>query len=339
MLYKSLIDSGLKYVSTAESKTPYFGRHWLLENRGEIDVIHFHFIQPFYNYETTHARLLWVLRFALNLLLARVLGFRTVFTAHDLTATFPLQPYWVDYLGHWAAVNLTNIVLVHCAPARDAITRLYGRRSGVELITHPNFIGVYPDDIRQDKARATLGLQQDDKVFLFFGGVRPNKGIDVLIQVFKRIPGEHLRLIIAGQPQPGIGYDSVISKLAESDPRIILMLRYIADDEVQVLMHGADIVVLPFSRILTSSSVMLALSFGKPVIVPDMGCLPELVSHDIGYTYRPHDEESLRQTILECASTPDIQLMEMGMAARQKVAPFTAALLAQQTLAAYMGGH
>ena len=96
ILHRALSDAGINFVP----ETSQFGRRWLWANRKVVNVLHFHYIQQFYAYEGTHARLRWVLRFARNLLLARIWGYRTVFTLHNLSPTYPLHPGWVDYLGH-----------------------------------------------------------------------------------------------------------------------------------------------------------------------------------------------------------------------------------------------
>jgi len=95
-----------------------FTTGWLLKNRKTIDVLHLHYCQQFYTIRKGQTRLLSVLRFGFNMLLARVLGFRTVFTLHNLEPTYQLQPAWVDDLGHYIAVNFSDRVIVHCNEAR-----------------------------------------------------------------------------------------------------------------------------------------------------------------------------------------------------------------------------
>jgi len=127
-----------------------FGRRWLIRNLRKVDILHFHYVQQFQAYEGTQARLRWVLRFASNLLLARLLGYRTVFTVHNATPTYPLEPRWVDRLGHSAAVNLTQSVIVHCEAARQLANDESGRHEYVYIVSHPRFVD-------QHENRITLG--------------------------------------------------------------------------------------------------------------------------------------------------------------------------------------
>lgn len=294
MLGSGLNAAGVRIVEEPESHK----LGWLFKKRSEIDVLHIHYFQSLYcNSGHTKARLVYVLKFAFYLLLARLLGYRTVLTLHNLKPTHPLKPGWIDFLGHWVAVNFTERVIVHCREARRLMAARYGRKRNVHEVAHPNYIGYYPNDITQQDARAKLNLPDAGRVFLFFGGVRPNKGIETLITAFKGLEGEDLTLLIAGNPGSTNDYAQKLVRLAEDDPRIRFHLGFIPDDELQDFFNASDVVVLPFSSILTSSSTILAMSFARPVIAPRMGCIPELVEPDAGWLFEAGDEESLIQTM------------------------------------------
>lgn len=270
-----------------------FQLSWLWANRKIIHILHFHYVHPFYEYELHFARLRWVLRFGRNLLAAKILGYKRVFTLHDLTPTFPLKPEWVNILGHKLIIWLADRVIVHCETARALLASHYHRTKNVIVVPHPSFEGVYPNVLSKKEAREKIGLAEKNFVFTFFGGIRPNKGLEQLIQAFKRLTDPDLRLIVAGAPFPPDEYIQTLRILGGREKRIRLFIEHISDQDVQIYLNAADVVVLPFSRILTSSSTMLALTFGKPVIVPQMGCLPELVDNDSGWLYSPEDTNGL----------------------------------------------
>jgi len=330
ILRSALRDTGVSFAPEVSQ----FGRRWLWASRSSVNVLHFHYVQQFYAYEGTKARLRWVLRFARNLMLARLWGYRTVFTLHNLQPTYPLFPRWVDYLGHWVAANLTHSVIVHCEYARSALAAYFGRHRNVHLVPHPHFVGLYANVISVQDARIRLGLGPREKVFLFFGGIRPNKGLKSLIKAFIQMPDEDWRLIIAGKPWPPADYLHALMELGKQDKRIRFFARFIPDEDAQVFMNAADVVVLPFASILTSGSAVLAMSFGRPLVVPAMGCLPELVSGDVGLLYDPCEPRSL-QAALECCINRDLQ--HMGVRALHKVQQFTWEEVATRTLSAYQG--
>ncbi len=322
---------GATYLDCADFN---LSRASLLKYHRRLDVIHIHFVQPFYAFEWTYARLRWVIRLARNMLFARALGYRIVFTLHDLVPTVPLHPTWVDYLGHLAVVSLSDHVIVHCQFARRQLRRFYGRIIGVTIMPHPNFIGIYPSQISRADARAKLGFGSGERVFCFFGGIRPNKGVEPLISAFKRLRNEDNRLVVVGKGWPRSNYVEKVQNLAAADARIQIVPRYIPDDEVQIWLTAADVVVLPFERILTSSSVMLAMSFARPVIVPAMGCLPELISPDEGIVYDSCQRDGLFNALETCAN---VDLTTMGQRALEKVRPFSWSRMASQSLGVYRG--
>lgn len=305
---------------------------WLIANRREVQVLHFHYIQDAYAYEHHYARLQWALRFARNLVLARLLGYRVVWTMHNAKPSFPLAPAWVEQLAHLIVAQMSHSVIVHCAAAQRMLAAATYRRRNVYVAPHPHFVGVYSDRISRAEARTALGLSNTHKVLLYLGGIRPNKGIESLLSVFPTIPGEGLRLLVAGDPQRDTNYAASLERLAALDQRILLRAEWIPDDEMQVLYRAADVVVLPFKNVLTSSSLALAMSFGCPVIAPAMGCVPEVVTPDVGWTYEPTNLDGLAAAI---RASLNADLAHMGRIARQRIESYTWEHMAAQTLKAY----
>ena len=294
MLASGLREAGVEIAEEPESHKLL----WLFKKRKEVDILHLHYFQSLYcNSGHTKARLIYVVKFALYLLLARLLGYHTVLTLHNLKPTHPLKPGWIDFLGHWVAVNFSERVIVHCREARRLLAARYGRKKKVYEVTHPNYIGYYPNQISQADARNKLNIPEIGRVFLFLGGVRPNKGIETLISAFHDLEGEDLILLIAGKADTNRDYANRLQALANNDSRIRFHFGFIPDDELQVFYNACDIVVLPFTSILTSGSAILAMSFAKPVIAPRMGCLPELLEPDAGWLFETGSEESLLKTM------------------------------------------
>lgn len=298
-------------------------------------VLHFHYIQQFYSYEQHHARLRWVLRFARNLLLARLLGYTTVFTVHNVEPTYGLRPTWVDALGHWCAVNLTTSVIVHCAATQAAVRGRYGRRRNVHIVEHAGFVDTYPQTMDTQSARARLGLEADHTVFAFVGGIRPNKGVHELISAFSALPGDEFRLVVAGRPWPPDTYIDSLKAAVARDPRIQLRLEHIPDQELQIYFKAADAIVLPFENITTSGSAILAMSMGRAVVAPALGCLPELIADGAGVLYDPKTPQALLGALRRCREQ---DLRKMGQAAYARVCASSWELMAQETASVYRSG-
>jgi beta-1,4-mannosyltransferase len=142
------------------------------------------------------------------------------------------------------------------------------------IIPHGHYRDIYPSEMSGIDARNFLGIQDGEITLLYLGYISPYKNVPHLIRCFKCLECSNVRLIIAGSPDNEEIKQSILNE-SETDPRILTILRYIKDDELQIFFKAADQVVIPFKNILNSGSVLLALSFDKPVLVPDMGAMPE----------------------------------------------------------------
>lgn len=335
--YWTILANGLesKGWNVIKDNPDSFRIRWLWANRNNILVLHIHFVQQFYHYEKYYAKLRWVLRFLRNILIARILGYRLVFTLHNLTPTYRLSPYWVDYLGHWVAIRFSNKIIVHCEYSRKRLIQIYHRKKNVFIVHHPNFINHYPNQISKAEAKRKMGYKTDEIIFGFFGGIRPNKGIDLLINAFYNLKGENLRLLIVGKPWPPDIYIKKIKYLVSQDERIKLIPNYIAEDKIQIYLNAIDIGVFPFTQILTSSSVTLAMSFRCPVIVPNLGCLSEIISNETGWFFDFQNSKTL-QLLMNKARLDNYQMM--GIKAYNKISKYTVDQFVSNTIEIYQDG-
>jgi glycosyltransferase involved in cell wall biosynthesis len=193
---------------------------------------------------------------------------------------------------------------------------------------------LYPNTVAHDEARAALDMTPDCLVFAFIGGLRPNKGVENLIAAFKHLEGDDVRLVIAGHPGESKQYIESLREAAREDERICMHEHFVPDSQLQVYLNASDVVVLPFDRILTSGSAIMAMGFARPVIVPAMGCLPELITDGTGVLYDPASPSGLLHALRRCRELQS-ELPAMGRRAQSRVAQFTADEMAEKTLLAY----
>jgi glycosyltransferase involved in cell wall biosynthesis len=318
---------------TSQAST-WTARRWLLEHRHVVDVLHFHFIQPQYMGPGERASLRRLLKFTSDLLLARLLGYRIVWTLHDLMPTWPKEPAWVERLARYIIAWLAHDVLVHCQEARRLLRQAFRRSWRVHVLPLPSYADVHPNHVARAKARAQLSLPQDCRVIGFVGGIRPNKGLEDLVAAFVQADVPDAWLLIAGRPWPPQSYVEQVRQQAVAHPRIVLAAREIPDQAMQLYLNAADVLAFPFRQVLTSSSAILAMSFGRPLIVPRLGCLPELVGSDAGFVYDTGDIGGLA-SVIEQASHADLDTM--GAIAKRRADASTWQDLAMGTLAAYGG--
>lgn len=149
----------------------------------------------------------------------------------------------------------------------------------------------YGELIDKEEARRQLGLKIEGKYVLFFGFIRDYKGLDILIDAFGdlRLQDNEVRLLIAGEfygdPKP---YLDRISALDISDI-VVLHNDYIPDSRVNLYFRACDIVAQPYKTATQSGVTQVAFHFEKPMLVTNVGGLPEIVPDGkIGYVVEPH---------------------------------------------------
>jgi D-inositol-3-phosphate glycosyltransferase len=135
-------------------------------------------------------------------------------------------------------------------------------------------------------ARHKLGLKQDGKYLLFFGFIRDYKGLDLLLKAMSdtRIREAGIRLIVAGEYYSNQEeYDQLINKLEIRDS-LDLFTKFIPDNEIAHYFNAADCVVQPYKTATQSGVTQIAYHFEKPMIVTNVGGLPEIVPHgEVGF--------------------------------------------------------
>ncbi len=238
--------------------------------RGRYDVWHLHW--P----ERAASRIRRAVVFAGLVLVARARRTRVVWTVHNLDGHFTSRPKLERGLMRWLSTRLDGIVGLSGAGV-GAARRRYPALEGAPAIVvpHGHYVGIYPNEIGRSEARASLGLARTDRVVAFVGRIRADKGVERLVHEFRGLEGPDARLVVAGEPATE-QLRCALEQAAGGDGRIVLALRPVADDELQLFLNAADLVALPYEKITESGSALLALSFGRPVLVPDTATMRDL---------------------------------------------------------------
>ena len=150
------------------------------------------------------------------------------------------------------------------------------------------------------EARARLGVAESERLAVFWGLIRPYKGVDLLLEAFGRLPATSpWRLIVAGEPWGGSGAElqAAVSRLGLS-ARVRLDLGWVPEGEVAELVGAADLVVLPYRDGSQSAVAPRALAAGVPVLTTRVGGLPETVRHGIdGLVVDPGSVPALAEAV------------------------------------------
>jgi beta-1,4-mannosyltransferase len=331
--YGGLLAQGLATVGVelVAGHAEEFTEAWLYENRRQVDVLHLNWPHYMYHSDDLTDRVTRATALVSNLALARSLGYKVVWTVHNL---YPHESahFSLDRLVRLALTHLATAVITHCHHARSLVQQHFHRSENLFVIPHGHFIDAYPNTLSRAAARQQLGIGDDHFVYLFFGNVRPYKGLDQLLETFLALPGEANTLLLAAKVYNEYG-DRFVAQARQADARILVHpSRFFANEEFQLFFNAADVGVFPFVDVLTSGSTITALSFGLPVIVPAVGCLPELVDAEVGIVYDQQQPGAL-QAAMHTIRQRDQK--ELGRRAYERAKGLDWQSIAHQTLAAY----
>jgi glycosyltransferase involved in cell wall biosynthesis len=257
--------------------------------------------------------------------MVKVLRKPIVYTAHDV------QPHENDIIGRdhnlWLYRN-ADAIIVHGHRLKENLIEIASVPSEkVYVLKHGNYNFVADQYVRWDRtlARASFDFREDDLVVLFFGMIRPYKGVDTLIEACRQVReqcpgvGRRLRLIIAGRPlknywQEG-GYPQQIAA-AGLEEQTNCIVEHIEMADIGRFFHASDIVAVPYKSGSQSGVLQLAYSFAKPVIVTDVGCFKDVIEDGkTGLLVPPDDSTQFAQALIQLLDSPE-NANKMGQAGR-----------------------
>lgn len=203
----------------------------------------------------------------------------------------PLDP-WVA-----RAVYRCADALIVQARSEERTLRTLVPSATASVVPHPVYDLFMVDDARESarvEARRALGWPDDLGLFVFFGLVRPYKGLDVLLEAFSRLGDLPVGLIAAGECYGSAERYHAMHAGLPDPRRVRLDLRYLSRDEAQTLFRAADAVVLPYRHATQSGVIQTAYAAGRSVISTAVGGLPDVVDEGVsGLLVPPEDPDAL----------------------------------------------
>lgn len=155
----------------------------------------------------------------------------------------------------------------------------------VRFSPHPIY-DTYGESIPQAAARRQLNLPEQAQVVLFFGFIRKYKGLDLLLEALAEAPG--LYLVVAGECYDDWGYYQEIMERLGLQDRVRVFADFIPAEQVRVYFSAANLVVQPYRTATQSGISQIAYHFEKPMVVTNVGGLPEIVTDGVsGYVVEP----------------------------------------------------
>jgi glycosyltransferase involved in cell wall biosynthesis len=185
--------------------------------------------------------------------------------------------------------------------------------SRVHVIHHGAFD--YLTRLPEEKPLAAELAGAEGPVILFFGLLRPYKGIDTLLEAFRRIVGAELWIV--GNPRMDV--EPLRRLAAEAPGRVRFLSRFVEDAEIPAIMRRADVVVLPYRDAEHSGVLYAALAFGKPLVLTAVGGFPEVAAQGAARLVPADDPQALTAELAELIEDESAR-KELGEAAARAAA-------------------
>lgn len=169
-------------------------------------------------------------------------------------------------------------------------------------------------------------------VVLFFGLLRPYKGVDVLLDAFAAVEGAELWIV--GNPRMDLA--DLKARAEKLGGRVRWLPRFVKDTEIPAIMRAADLLVLPYRDGEQSGVLYTGLAFGKPMVISDVGGLGDVArEHDAARLVEPGDVEGLADALTELVEDETARKDLARKAAAAAKGPFAWASIARQTIDLY----
>lgn len=282
--------------------------------KGDL-ILHLHWIEHLYTLGVSGRMRSIYLRFLVMItvpfclcflaIARRVLKGKIAFTVHNVV---PHNIYcWrMEYIAFRKTLEYAGIVFVHNEYTKTRLSRLYGvNERKLRLVPHGSWLEAYPNEISKQRARDILGIQRTRFVLCYFGHIAPYKGLDLLIDAITGLDEQSSILtVIVGPPTDANYFQKLVNKIKSNHDPIDVKLFpcYVPRKSVQLFMNACDVGVIPYHRITTPGSLILFLSFGKPVIVPALPPIMEVAGKKACFYFKPRDSSSLRLTIMNAVN-------------------------------------
>lgn len=287
------------FIGHTSSKIKKLVNHLIAFNRAAITcrvkgckqaVIHL------FSYEIKDIYALWILK---------LWGIKVTAIVHD-----------VENLGHRDVkkyqkkifFDLTDKLLVHNEFSYNALIANFGSTLSekLKIVPHGNFNSLGAHKIPKEIAKAHFSMREDKIYLLFFGQIKEVKGLDILIKSMPFLP-EQIHLVIAGKPWKNDfhPYEDLINQLG-LEQRIIKLIKFVEDQERDLLFSACDLLILPYKKIFQSGVMLMAMGFKIPIIASDLLPMKEMITDEkTGYLFASENERSLSDVIIKAIANKE----------------------------------
>ncbi len=182
--------------------------------------------------------------------------------------------------GYWYR-RLDRLHVLSRHTGEQLVSEFGVSRDRIVFAPHGNYANFRRDHPSAERARVRkdLSVSEEACLVLYFGLIRPYKGVDRLIEAAAQLQSSHVRLLAAGGCTPEIEHAlrQRMKSLGLQEQRMVLQVGHLSEQRMSDLIGAADVVVFPYHHIYQSGALLLAMTFGKAIIASDLAGFREYV--------------------------------------------------------------
>ena len=271
----------------------------LLPRLRQADLVHWHWLQHFYQARTPLRSLGRSAIFASVMAELRWRGIPQVVTVHNLIP-HNCQHKALNERMCRVVGSLSDRIIVHNEDSIASVVALYGNRKKIRVVPHVDY-PVTELSTSRKQLRNRWGLERFDRYAILFGLMRRYKRVECAVDAAKELASQGIGLIIAG-PVFDPAYAEELH-LRDSDKLVVFRLQYQSDEALAELLCLSDAALLLHGDALTSGVAHLALAYGLPLVTTDALAFRALVRRRLAFSCDPLDRVDLVESVLKAVAS------------------------------------
>ncbi len=224
---------------------------------------------------------------------------KTVYTIHNI------EPHewkgiktWIVKVTQATVLRLADIVVVQNELTRKILSSATDEKK-LRIVLHGNYCWFDNKRYTRSTARTALKLKPHEFMVLFFGEVRPYKGVTYVIEAARKLP--NIIFYIVGKV-----YEPFRPLLEPLPKNVLLVDKYIPQEDVELYYKAADVNICPYLEASTSGPIQIAIAMKTPLIATDVDSMPEIVG-DVAVMIPPKNSMAIVDAIQRLQASPTLR--------------------------------
>lgn len=220
---------------------------------------------------------------------------KVVYTVHDVIP--PVKSFYYSMPSLAKMYKTVDHIIVHSKKNKEQLIEMFNvEPDKISVVFHGTETSY--NFYEQDACREKFGIDKSKTVCLFFGAIREQKGLDILIEAMKGIPD--MQLVIAGGMPFGESFDRYDELIKKNNIDCVKYIKFIPEEWSDELFQACDMVCLPYRYFYSQSGVfMQSIQYRKPVVISDVSAFGEyLTKYNMGVLVKPRDISDLHDKLI-----------------------------------------